>query len=612
MWLHALPAAPGTDAPVVAAWVGEDAVVEVFRDRAWRPVRGDTSSPVALGPLAAGTPVRLRRASAVADEMTWSGVLDPAVFAGLSGPGQRGVDVVGMVAGEDAVWVAIDGVGVARWEGSWTSWLGPEQGLPTRALTGLAVGGDGALWVTHTAGASTGDAASGFHDVAVAGEGRAVLRAGEAVWVADAQGIVDVVSGRRALSRADCDRLFAFGERPLAACGGRLWDVTDGAARVDLQADGALVGIVPRVGGAWIATTDALVSRVDGVDTMWWAAPVRGALRGLGRLGDGLLLATGHDAGLPGLRLHPDLGLLPLRAADGVDATGSVAVAAGPPPGKAWLATDRGLVLVDRDGVGSRLPLAPLAVGVEVRDVAARGRGYAFAGAWGLAWLGPDRPQGWDSLVAAVGIDALRVGVDVAGDVWAVGRGDVFVLRRGVVVRVAAGAPVVDLAVQGDQIAVATTAGVRLGLPGVTSLSPAFAVGTLRALAFDGTGRLALLTLDGVVVRAAGRVAAFALEGATQIVGDGAGFVVTTPNGAMRLDDPDDAPSALGAGVVTAIQTSAGLITLDASGDVQRRRVGASEPLGRWPGARLVPAREGVWILGPHGVAWAATPNDLR
>jgi hypothetical protein len=226
--------------------------------------------------------------------------------------------------------------------------------------------------------------------------------------------------------------------------------------------------------------------------------------------------------------------------------------------------------------------------------------------------LGPDRPSGWDSLVAAVGVDAVRVGVDAAGDVWAVGRGDVFVLRAGVVVRIPAGAPVVDLAVRGDQIALATPAGVRLGLPGVTALSPAFSVGALRGLAFDDAGRLGLLTRDGVVIRAGGRVAAFALEGATQIVGGSRGFVVTTSEGAVHIDDPDGQASPIGAGVESAAFTPAGWVTLDAQGQVERQRVGAADPLGRWPGARLVAGRDGVWILGPHGVAWAANPSDLR
>ncbi|MFM2160887.1 MAG: hypothetical protein RLZZ383_399, partial [Pseudomonadota bacterium] len=66
------------------------------------------------------------------------------------------------------------------------------------------------------------------------------------------------------------------------------------------------------------------------------------------------------------------------------------------------------------------------------------------------------------------------------------------------------------------------------------------------------------------------------------------------------------------AGVEKAVFTPAGWVTLDAQGLVERQRIGAADPLGRWPGARLVAARDGVWILGPHGVAWAANPSDLR
>ena len=310
MWLHALPAAPGTDAPVVATWSGASAVVEVFRDRAWRPVRGDATSPVEVGPLPSGTPVRLRRDADVLHETTWWGVLDAAVFAALSGPGQPGVDVVAMVGGADALWVAIDGVGVVRWDGVWGAPLGPRQGLPTRSLSGLALGEDGEVWVAHEAGLSRGGVAGGFSDVAGVGAARDVAVLGAAVWALDAQGAVEVGSQTRAVARDDCTRFLRAGDALIARCGASLWGLPEATRRFEFEAPGEVVGILPRLGGAWIATRDALIARVDGVDTPWWTAPTRGALAGLGRLGDGLVFATLADVGVPGLRLHPEQGLV--------------------------------------------------------------------------------------------------------------------------------------------------------------------------------------------------------------------------------------------------------------------------------------------------------------
>lgn len=442
--------------------------------------------------------------------MIWAAAADaaelhaPAAVAEASGPGLTGARVVDLVVAPDgALWAATLGGGVARWDGAWTTWHRGD-GLPGDWAVAVDVGAHGTYVGTDRGLARLGDdgvartwtTADGLPDDYT----QAVAVDGDLVWAGTYRGLARVTAAGIdvVLSPWSCFSLLRGPDR-------RMWVGYDGLRGLPMgePIEGVpdhwrIFDVEPQAKGAWLATDEhGLVWLDDGV-TEAALRPRTGGVYAIARVGDVLWLAAAERGLLRATtdgRWAPYDGPLPSPVVNEVIPDGS---------GGVWVGTDRGVARVFADGRVETLPLAPLAAGAPVRDVAAGPRGAVALTERGPVWVGDRPPRGFARFAAeAAGATSVRF---AGRDVVASDGPRAWRLRRGRVVATVEPAPdwrlddgvvrhgarrwdalpaATDLAAAGDVAWVATASGLwRLTSDG--GMDEIGRLGPLRAVAVAG------------------------------------------------------------------------------------------------------------------------------
>ncbi|MBT3221277.1 MAG: hypothetical protein HN348_19515 [Proteobacteria bacterium] len=281
--------------------------------------------------------------------------------------------------------------------------------------------------------------------------------------------------------------------------------------------------------GNWLGTNEGLVwVDEEGAEKVWM--PPNRTVFSIARSVQDLFLATGPDGvwQLSGQRRHQ------YSLADGLPSpVANVVIEAH--NHKIWVGTDRGVALLNPNGFASPLPLAPMAANIPVVDVLPHQSAKAVASDDGIVWLGKHPPNGWTSLVAAVGPYPLRI-LRSDADWWVLGETDLFQLDgRGNVHRwLVAGTPI-DATLQGDKVVVAVAEGLFWWVPGAKVLSPISRIdGGVRSIASDPALGLWVASEDRVLLSK--RDESWAVREPLAIATSNKGVWVASAEGLLRLD----------------------------------------------------------------------------
>jgi hypothetical protein len=598
--------------PWVVTWIGGEADVLLRTASGEQALALHATPPVSLASLAPGATVVVRSAAGEGAAVAWP-LWSPADVAAWSGPGLRGRSIADLAFHDGELWVATRGGGLGRWDG--TAWRHADRrsGLPSERGAAVAIDGEARWWgdaigaLRFTPEASTAWALpGGVRGVALLPDGSALASTGDGVVRLHG----DVASRLTAVGCADVLPDPAGGW--LVPCAEATWHLPSAAA--DAEVGPGLVGAVPRAGGRYLAYPGGVDIALDGARSAWWTAPPGVAVTGLAVL-DGALLAL-TDPG-PAWLLSED-GAASLRAVDGVPGRAGQAVAPGPAPGKLWLGTDAGVALVNADGVGTPLPLAPLPAGDPVAGLQPWKRSLGVAGPTGLVWIGPGAPRGFDQLAAAVGPAPRDVLRDAHGGWWAAAGSAAWRLHRGELTRLDLDAPVRQLVRAGERVAFATDDGVRLWIPGATMPSPALPLRTTGPIRAGDDGAL-WLAVEGGVARYHGvSTRTWALPNpALALVPVDRQCVALTAAGPVRLtpevDDPQpvaelppDARDAAAVGRTVGVVDSAGELWVFGPGEPTRLALDGAAALGVEADAH------GLWIRTDIGLARLVLPAARR
>jgi ligand-binding sensor domain-containing protein len=432
--------------------------------------------------------------------------------------------------GTELLWAATGYGGVAQWDGQqWTNLDTPglSQLLPIRQVTHIAeelvLGGNGGVAFLPQAGPAK--------LFSVPGQVLSLLSIEGDVWVNTSEGIFVLREEKLepVLESPHCQGLFRGFE-------GAIWAQCDSLIELPVEA------YVPGIELQWtIHDVELLPSGawlgVEDIGLVWWEPSgvehighhqsVRHITRSLQDLfissGRGLVHLSGQDR-----RVYTQHDGLPSEM---------VSDLIPGPNEKVWVATDRGVALVDPHGVATPLPLAAAPTDVPVYDIAPSEMGVAMATARGLVWLGMRAPRNWSSFAAAVGPYSRSVKSSKHGW-WAIGNDVIFQLdRSGQLHRWPRHSDARDLrsiSVHDDQVLIQQGIGLRSWIEGATMLSP-LERHDLDAAHLSPDGSLWMVTEQQVIQQFQGHAQDFDLPGVLDIAPDFGVAWAVSEKGLMRL-----------------------------------------------------------------------------
>ena len=528
--------------PLVLTWEGGVADIELRVGTRWKVVDRAVTSPYTTKPLPIASALRVSGSNGVIGVAIPDGVWTPSDLAAWSGDGLRGAAIGGIAGTPEALWVGTLGGGLSMWDGARWRHIDRRDGLPSLHIHSVALDG-GDRWIGHGEGATRiradGSLTHWWIDRGGAWDVRPADRGG--AWAATQAGIVrlDERGVSTVIADPSCWRLLTHPDAgTVASCGTRVLRVPDASPLPELAADTAVIGLVPRADGVWVARPDRLDTLIQGTMHPWWAPDDEGAvLQSLIQLGGGLFVTASTGQGVPGWRIT-EAGASPLLPADGVQAGDGLLAAAGPRNDKIWLGSTRGVALVSEQGAGTPLPNVPLPAGLKVHDARPIDGSLAVAGEAGLAWVGEDAPNGWSSLAAAVGAPALAVVYDPEGGWWGVNPRTAFRLYDGVVSRWDLDANAVSAVSSGTGVAFATDQGLRWWVRGARMLSPVQPLGfEVEDLAGTLDGTVWVAGADRVLALRAGDTKSWTgLDPVYDLATDRDGVWVATSTGLLRIE----------------------------------------------------------------------------
>jgi hypothetical protein len=353
--------------PLVLTWEGGVADIELRVGTRWKVVDRAVTSPYTTKPLPIASALRVSGSNGVIGVAIPDGVWTPSDLAAWSGDGLRGAAIGGIAGTPEALWVGTLGGGLSMWDGARWRHIDRRDGLPSLHIHSVALDG-GDRWIGHGEGATRiradGSLTHWWIDRGGGWDVRPADRGG--AWAATQAGIVrlDERGVSTVIADPSCWRLLTHPDAgTVASCGTRVLRVPDASPLPELAADTAVIGLVPRADGVWVARPDRLDTLIQGTMHPWWAPDDDGAvLQSLIQLGGGLFVTASTGQGVPGWRIT-EAGASPLLPADGVQAGDGLLAAPGPRSDKIWLGSTRGVALVSEQGAGTPLPNAPLPAG---------------------------------------------------------------------------------------------------------------------------------------------------------------------------------------------------------------------------------------------------------
>lgn len=597
----------------VLTWEGGPATVAVAQADGWQVISDDARSPYTSPPLPGPVRFQLSADERPTVELTAHRVWTPGDLAGWSGPGLRSVHVTALAPSPAGLWVGTRSAGASLWQDQTWRQLDRRAGLPSEQLHDLALHGS-ERWFAHDGGATRLTGAGVFTHWPLPGGALRLAIDADTAWALSTTGALRLRDdgAEEAMPRQGCSALVKDEREGWLAVCDDVWRLPSGLPASSVPEGVQLRAIVPRVDGAWLATTDhGLLLRVGDEVVPHWSPP-GGALHDALRLDLSLLLAAGPD----GLWLiKGDDDPVRLTPSDGLPLADVSRLAPGPRISTAWVATTRGVALAQRDGTALPLPIAPLPADLPVHAVHPTEQGAAFATALGLRWLGRRPPRGWSSFVAAVGPEVRAVFTDRQRGWWALVDDQALHLDAGgEVERWPLGAAAIDGTPFADGVAIATSEGLRAWSPTAALLSPVRRLPDIRRIVSVPDGSVWILHGDALTRWSGGSTRVWDdLPHPIAMDADASGAWLLTGQGVLRVAPQHNDPKPLGGppGPPDAIDLSVRsgvLYLLDAAGGLWRARAqdwAVTPTLGALPGAvplGLHADPHGAWVRTDRGV----------
>lgn len=416
---------------------GEPALVEVAVRGEWRVAARDAEPGLRLRGVPSAALVRVSIGEDTSEAVGVTRALGPAGLARLAAPeALSGREVSDISSDETGAWASLLEGGLVRLDHTnlqAAPW-GMAEGLPSETVLSVTVAGD-RVWVGTVRGLACVEQGrvtrvytteDGLPDDWV--QSVAPVRGSDALWAGTYRGLArvdeagvstvlgpwsvfSVIAGPDERDWVGYEGLRGLPDgEPIEGVDSSLnvWDVDSFPPRLYLATD-----------------TEGVLLLQEGLLASYWT-PASSAVYALHRMG-GALYAASDTAGL--IKLSDRDGAVDAWGrAEGLPSN-TVYEVTGGPPSKLWVGTDRGVALFwpDQD-VAVPWPVSPLAAGVGVGPVLGERRWALVGTDEGLVALGR-LPRGWSDALALPGP---IVGLcELDGDLWVVGEGEAWRVRRG-------------------------------------------------------------------------------------------------------------------------------------------------------------------------------------
>ncbi len=593
-------------------WSGGTADVFVIDEQGRQTrIAASVPPPYTTPPLPAGSRFLVRHGGGTSEPLAAPDLLEPVDFAAWSGRGLRGARVSSLVNAGQQLWIATLEGGLSVYDGQRFLHADHRSGLPSASIDDLVLTSDGSRWLLSRERLVRVDPSGAVVPFPGRWTDASLTNLPDAsAWLSSPGGLwrLEPTEGPVQVRTDACGEvLYVPDSGPWALCD-EAWRplAQQESGSPHLPAPGALRTFVLD-DALWNVVPEGLLHPDDG---LVWRPPSDGIQAAQARVGQ-LFLAAGHD-GLFRMDLDSEQ-VLPVVATQGYHVGSTYTLAAASHPNKMWVGGDGGVALVAEDGQSAMMPLAPLAAGLRVVDVAPSKDGVAVLGEQGLSWLGRRAPRGWRNLVEAAGTDGREV-LQLGRDWWV--RTDTTLLRldqRGDLQRFDTGASTLSLDVVADRLVVSTTQGMRWWVHGATRLSSASDISS--AALVQGSSPLAMWRLGSGTLHLAtpdleeswsvpGASAAVAVGFSCWVLRDGELFVHQAGKDAperILLEDADLLVSLASAeGALIAGDASGTMWALRADGRIFR--LDLSDALSDARLLHLVPDGPSLWIATSAGL----------